>query len=58
VKAKDYLTKLELAERLGVTKRVVEDMMRRRMIPYRGDGGRSRVEKGQVFVREEAVANW
>lgn len=29
-----YLNKLELAERLGTTKRGVEEMMRRRKIPF------------------------
>lgn len=36
-----YLTKVELAERLGVTRRVVEEMMRRRMIPYLSLGYRT-----------------
>jgi excisionase family DNA binding protein len=36
-----YLTKVELAELLGVTRRVVEDMMRRRMIPYLSLGHRT-----------------
>ncbi len=37
----DYLNKLELAAKLGVTRRVVEDMMRRRMIPYLALGHRT-----------------
>ena len=37
----DYLNKLELAAKLGVTRRVVEDMMRRRMIPYLSLGHRT-----------------
>lgn len=41
VNAKDYLTKLELAERLGITRRNVEEMMRRRMIPYLSFGHRT-----------------
>ncbi len=36
-----YLTKVELAELLGVTRRVVEEMMRRRMIPYLSLGHRT-----------------
>ena len=31
--SRDYLNKLELAERLGITRRNVEEMMRRRKIP-------------------------
>ncbi|MEA3188709.1 MAG: hypothetical protein QOD99_2539, partial [Chthoniobacter sp.] len=31
---KNYLNKLELAERLGSTKRGIEEMMRRRKIPF------------------------
>ena len=30
----DYLNKLELAAKLGITRRNVEDMMRRRKIPF------------------------
>ncbi len=37
----DYLNKLQLAERLGITRRVVDDMMRRRMIPYLALGHRT-----------------
>jgi hypothetical protein len=37
----DYLNKLELAAKLGVTRRVVEEMMRRRMIPYLALGHRT-----------------
>jgi excisionase family DNA binding protein len=36
-----YLTKVELADLLGVTRRVVEEMMRRRMIPYLSLGHRT-----------------
>jgi excisionase family DNA binding protein len=37
----DYLNKSQLAERLGVTRRVVEEMMRRRKIPYLSLGHRT-----------------
>jgi excisionase family DNA binding protein len=34
VNSKDYLNKLELAERLGITRHGVEELMRRRKIPF------------------------
>ena len=37
----DYFNKLQLAERLGVTRRVVEEMMRRRKIPFIALGHRT-----------------
>ncbi|MGA3169562.1 MAG: hypothetical protein ABSE62_00970 [Chthoniobacteraceae bacterium] len=33
-RTQDYLNKLELAERLGLTRRGVEELMRRRKIPF------------------------
>jgi excisionase family DNA binding protein len=49
-----YLNKLELAERLGSTKRGVEEMMRRRKIPFLKLGHRTvRFDWGAV---EKAVA--
>lgn len=33
-RTRDYLNKLELAERLGLTRRGVEELMRRRKIPF------------------------
>ena len=39
--SRDYLNKLELAERLGITRRNVEEMMRRRKIPFIALGHRT-----------------
>jgi excisionase family DNA binding protein len=39
--SRDYLNKLELAERLGITRRNVEEMMRRRKISFIALGHRA-----------------
>ncbi len=40
-RTQDYLNKLELAERLGMTRRGVEELMRRRKIPFLSLGHRT-----------------
>ncbi|MCX6968080.1 MAG: excisionase family DNA-binding protein [Verrucomicrobia bacterium] len=56
-----YLNKLEVAERLGTTKRGVEEMMRRRKIPFLKLGHRTvrfdwtAVEKAVARLEYKAV---
>jgi len=61
-KGKLYLSKLELAEKLCITKRLVEELMGRRKIPFLALGHRTvrfywpAVEKALAKFEHKAVA--
>ena len=57
----EYLNKLELAQKLGITRRGVEEMMRRRKIPFIALGHRTvrffwpAVEKALARLEHKAI---